>query len=65
MTPYLDTAYASSIDRSYLYSREPNKTTYTLYGYVAGKDILIGNPSDLSTKFIGVSSSKFNDASYP
>lgn len=64
MTPYLDTAYASSIDRSYLYSREPNKTTYTLYGYVAGKDILIGNPSDLSTKFIGVSSSKFNDASY-
>jgi len=64
MTPYLDTAYASTINKSYLYSREPNLTTYTLYGYVSGKDILIGKPEDLTTKFIGVSSSKWAGASY-
>ena len=64
MTPYLDTAYASSISKSYLYSREPNKTDYTLHGYISGKDILIGNPSDLTTKFIGVSSTKYSNSSY-
>ncbi|MBU1108027.1 MAG: hypothetical protein KKB51_15245 [Candidatus Riflebacteria bacterium] len=64
MTPYLDTAYASTIKKSYLYSREPNKTEYTLYGYLAGKDVLIGAPADLSTKFIGISSSKFAGGSY-
>lgn len=64
MTPYLDTAYASTINKSYLYSREPNLPTYTLYGYNPAKDVLIGDPAELSTKFIGISSTKWAGASY-
>lgn len=52
--PYLDCSY-SSIGKSYLYRREPTLTEYTLVGK-DGDTTLVGEPSNLTTTSIGVSS---------
>ncbi|MBI3039137.1 hypothetical protein HYY75_08835, partial [bacterium] len=54
-TPFLDTAYSSVVDRSYLYSREPTSTEYTLSGVTAA-DSLVGKADDLTAQNIGISS---------
>ncbi|HOY67434.1 MAG TPA: hypothetical protein PLP29_11125 [Candidatus Ozemobacteraceae bacterium] len=52
--PYLDCAY-SSIGKTYLYRREPLKTEYSLLG-MDGNTTIVGDPSNLTTTSIGVSS---------
>ncbi|MFZ2960610.1 MAG: hypothetical protein WA705_27335 [Candidatus Ozemobacteraceae bacterium] len=53
-SPYVDCSY-SSINKSYLYRREPSKTAYDLIGK-DGNSTVIGNPADLTTLALGVSS---------
>lgn len=55
--PILDCAY-SSIGKSYLYQREPHAASYSLQG-VDGNSHVVGDPGDLTTRFIGVSSKDF------
>jgi hypothetical protein len=57
-TPYVDCCY-SSIAKSYLYRREPSQTTYDLIGRDANS-IVVGNPGDLTSTSIGVSSRTSN-----
>lgn len=52
--PYLDCAY-STIAKSYLYRREPSLNTFTLVGQ-DGNSTIVGDPSNLTTTSIGVSS---------
>lgn len=52
--PIVDCVY-SSIKKSYLYRREPTKTTYDLIGRDAGTTV-VGDPADLTSRQIGVSS---------
>lgn len=52
--PYLDCAY-SSIGKSYLYRREPRLSTYSLLGK-DGSTTVVGDPTNLTTTAIGVSS---------
>jgi hypothetical protein len=54
-SPYLDTAYSAGLSKSYLYSRDPEYTTYTLSGKGAN-DVLVGNPADLTAQTLGISS---------
>ena len=54
-SPHLSCVYSAIVDRSYLYRRDQGSTQYTLEGTTAA-DRMIGNGSDLTCKFMGISS---------
>lgn len=53
--PYVDCVYSARLNKAYLYRREPSSRNFTLTG-VDRNSFLIGDPSDLTSKFIGISS---------
>lgn len=54
--PVLQCTYSPTSNRTYLYRRDADSSNYDLIGYQPGNDMLIGNPGDLTAKFLGISS---------
>lgn len=54
-SPVLDCVYSAQVDRTYLYRRDFGATAFTLLGQNTD-DQLIGDGSDLTCQFLGVSS---------
>ncbi|MBF0544394.1 MAG: hypothetical protein HQM08_08170 [Candidatus Riflebacteria bacterium] len=53
--PYVSCVYSTRLNNAYLYRREPSKTTYLLLGTNSNSKI-VGDPQNLTTKSIGISS---------